>query len=57
MNEPNNCFDYDEHGILEHKRYMYYGLFCRHKYQQMNKCCFLSWFIGLCYENEYNVTM
>ena len=60
VNKPNNwftCFDDDEHGILEHKRNAYYDLFCQYKYQQMNKHCFLSWFIGLCYENEYNVTM
>ena len=58
MNEPNNwfnCFDYDEHGILEHKRNMYYDLFCRYKHQQMNRRCFLSWYVGLCCENKYNV--
>ena len=34
MNEPNNwfnCFDYNEYGILEHKKNMNFELFCRYK--------------------------
>ena len=57
MNEPHNwfnCFDYNEHGILEHKKNFNFDLFCRYKQQEMNKHCYLSWYIGLCYENKYN---
>ena len=58
MNSPNNwfnAFDYNENGILEHKRNIYFDLYCRYKQQQMNKQhCFTSWYIGLCYENKYN---
>ena len=60
MNEPNNwfnSFDYNEHGILEHKSNIYYDLFCRYKHQKVNMHCYLSWYIGLCYENKYNVTI
>ena len=58
MNEPNNwlnCFDYNKHGILEHKKTMIFDLFSRYKYQQMNKHCYSSWYIGLCNENKYIV--
>ena len=61
MNEPNNwfnAFDYNENGILEHKKNIYFDLYCRYKQQQMNKQhCFLSWYVGLCYENKYNVNI
>ena len=61
MNEPSNwfnSFDYNEKGILEHKKNLTFDLFCRYKQQQMNKQhCFLSWYIGLCHENKYNVNI
>ena len=58
MGSPNqwfNVFDYNEHGILEHKKNFNFDLLARYKQQQMNKNCFASWFIGLCYENKYIV--
>ena len=53
-----NCFDYNENGILEHKSNIYFDLLCRYKQQQMNKQhCFVSWYIGLCHENKYIVSI
>ena len=33
---------------------MNFELFCRYKQQEMNKHCYLSWYIGLCRANKYN---